>query len=56
MEVEKGQKQLIPSYGVKDSGDIEADGKEGNTDSYSGDSNIHDEDKDDNKDEEEEEG
>ncbi len=56
MEVEKGQKQLVPSNGVKDYGDIEADGKEGNADGYSRDSNLHDEDKDDNKDDDEEEG
>jgi len=40
---------MNPCYnGVKDSGDIDADGKEGNTDGYSGDSNLHDEDEDDN--------
>ena len=49
MEVEKGQKQLVPSNGVKDSGDIDAVGEEGNADGYSGDLN-------DNKDDEEEEG
>jgi hypothetical protein len=56
MEVKKGQKQLVPSSGVKDSGDIDADGEEGNADGYSGDSNFHDDDEDDNKDFEEEEG
>jgi len=56
MEVEKGQKQLVPSNGVKDSGDIDADSEEGNADSYSRDSNLHNEDEDDNKDDEEEEG
>ena len=56
MEVEKGQKQFVPSNGVKDSGDIDAAGMEGDVDGYSGDSNWHDEDEDDNKDDEEEEG
>jgi len=68
MEVEKGQKQLVPvltesqmnpcsnGNGIKDSRDIDADGKEGDADGYSGDSNLHDEDKDDNKDDDEEEG
>ncbi len=56
IEVEKGQKQLVPSNGVKDSRDIDADGKEGNADGYSGDSNLHDKDKDNNKDDDEEEG
>jgi len=56
MEVEKGQKQLVPSNGVKDSGDIDADGEEGGAGGYSGDLNLHDEDEDDNKDDEEEEG
>jgi len=66
MEVEKGQKQLVPIptdsqmnpcyNGVKDSGDIGADGEEGDADGYSGDSNLHDADKDDNKDDDEEEG
>ena len=56
MEVEKGQKQLVPSNGVKDSRDIDADGEEGDADGYSGDSNLHDEDEDDNKDDDEEEG
>ncbi len=42
--------------GVKDSGDIAADGEEGDADGYSGDLNLHDEDEDDNKDDEEEEG
>ena len=55
MEVEKGQKQLVPSNGVKDSRDIDADGKEGYVDGYSGDLNLHDENKDDNKDDEEKE-
>ena len=55
MEVEKGQKQLVPSNGVKDSGDIDANGEEGDADGYSGDSNLHDKDEDDNKDDEEEE-
>jgi hypothetical protein len=56
MEVEKGQKQLVPSNGVKDSEDIDADGEEGDADGYSGDSNLHDEDEDDNKDDDEEKG
>jgi len=66
MEVEKEQEQFVPVptdsqmnpcyNGVKDSGDIDADGKEGDADGYSGDSNLHDKDKDDNKDDEEEEG
>ena len=56
MEVEKGQKQLVPSNGVKDSGDIYPDGEEGNADGYSGDSNFHDDGEDDNKDDDEEEG
>ncbi len=47
---------MVPSNGVTDSGDIDADGEEGNADSYSGDSNNHNDDKDDNKDDEEEEG
>ena len=29
MEVEKGHNQLVPSNGVEDSGDIDADGDEG---------------------------
>ncbi len=56
MEVERGQKQLVPSNGVKDSRDIDADGKEGDADGYSGDSNFHNDKDNDNKDEEEEEG
>ena len=56
MEVENGQKQLVPSNGVKDSRDIDADGEEGEADGYSGDSNLHDKDEDDNKDDEEEDG
>ena len=66
MEVEKEQEQFVfvptdsqmnPCYnGVKDSGDIDADGKEGNADGYSRDSNLQDEDKDDNKDDDDEEG
>ena len=52
MEVEKGQKQLVPSNGVKDSRDIDTDGKEGDTDGYSRDLNLQD----DNKDDKEEEG
>ena len=56
MEVEKGQKRLVPSNCVKDSGDIDADGEEGNADGYSGDSNLHDEDEDDIKDDKKEEG
>jgi hypothetical protein len=66
MEVEKEKEQFVPVptdsqinpcyNGVKDSGDIDADGEEGNADGYSGDSNSHDEDEDDNKDDEEEEG
>jgi hypothetical protein len=56
MEVEKGQNQLVPSYGVKDSRDIDADGEEGNADGYRGVSNLHDEEEDDNKDDGEEKG
>ena len=56
MEVEKGQTQLVPSNGVKDSGDIDTDGEEGNADGYSGDLNLHNKDKDDNKDDKKEEG
>ena len=56
MEVEYGQKQLVPSNGVEDSGDIDADGEEGDADGYSRDSNLHNKDKDDNTDDEEEEG
>jgi len=54
MDEENGQKQLVPSNGVKDSGDIDVDGEEGEADGYSGDSNLHNEDEDDNKDDEEE--
>ncbi len=63
MEVEKEQKQVVPVptnlqmnpcyNGVTDSGDIDADGKEGDADGYSEDSNLHDKDEDDNKDDEE---
>ena len=56
MEVEKGYNQLVPSNGVEDSGDIDADGEEGNADGYSGGSNLHMEEEDDNKDDEKEEG
>jgi hypothetical protein len=56
MEVEKGQKQLVLSNGVKDSVDNDANGEEGNADGYSGNSNIRDDDEDDNKDDDEEEG
>ncbi len=66
MEVEEEKEQFVPIptdsqmnpcyNGVKDSGDIDAEDKEGDADGYSGDSNSHDKDEDDNKDDEEEEG
>ena len=65
MEVEKEQEQFVPIptdsqmnpcyNSVKDSGEIDADGEEGNADGYSWKSNLQDKDKDDNKDDEEEE-
>jgi len=54
--MEKGHDQLVPSNGVEDSGDIDADGKEGGADGYSRGSNLHMEEEDDNKDDEKEEG
>ncbi len=48
MEVEKEKE-----HGVKDSEDIDADSEEGDADGYSGDLNLHDEDEDDNKNDEE---
>ena len=56
MEVEKGHDQLVPSNGVEDSGDIDVDGQKGDADGYSGGSNLHMEEEDDNKDDEKEEG
>ena len=66
MEGGKDQAQVVPVQtdsemnpcynNVKDSVDIDGDGKEGNADGSSGDSNSHDKDENDNTDDEEKEG